>query len=119
MRTIQRHKLQTLTEAQFQSQVVEWAKVYGWRVHGERPAQYRDGRWATHIQGHAGFPDLVLVRGPRLIFAELKVGKNKPAAEQYAWHQALFDARSGSPHLEMYVWRPEEWSQILVLLSRS
>lgn len=114
-----RPKPQTLSEAQFQSQLVEWAKSFGWRVHGERPAQFRDGRWATHIQGHAGWPDLVLVRASRLIFAELKVGKNKPTREQNAWIQALLDARAGSPHVEVYEWRPEQWSEILVVLSRT
>lgn len=118
MTDIKRHKPATISERDFQAQLVEWARSFGWRVHGERAAQFRDGRWGTHIQGDVGWVDLVLVRGPRLIFAELKVGKNKPTPQQYAWHQALFDARAGSPHIEVHVWRPEQWSEILVTLSK-
>ena len=78
-----------------------------------------NGKAIPTVQGEAGFPDLVLVRGSRLIFAELKIGKNKPTPEQDGWIQALFDARAGSPSIEVHVWRPEQWSQILVTLSRA
>jgi len=102
-----------VTEAQFQSSLIKWAKTFGWRVHAERPAQYSDGRWATHVQGDAGWPDLVLVRPPRMIFAELKVGKNKLSDAQIAWWRVLTATST-----EVYEWRPEQWSQILAALSR-
>ena len=31
------------TEAQFQDTIIELAKVYGWKVHAERPAQTNKG----------------------------------------------------------------------------
>jgi len=70
------------------------------------------GRWMTAVQGQgAGFPDLVLVRGPRIIVAELKTRRTKPTIEQVAWLQA-FEA-AGVP---AYCWRPEEWAEIEEIL---
>ncbi len=108
------NKLMRLSEAQFQRNVVEWAKVYGWQVHGERPGRYSDGRWATMVQGVAGFPDLILVRPPRLVIAELKVAKNKPTLLQNVWLELL----ALVPGVEVHVWRPEQWSTILATLSK-
>ncbi len=113
-RGVKRHKPMQLSERQFQQSVIEWATTYGWQVHGERPGLYADGRWATMVQGQAGYPDLVLCRPPRLIFAELKVAKNKPTPLQNAWLELL----ALIPGVEVYVWRPEQWSQILVTLSK-
>ena len=102
----------TIPEAQFTDDILKWAKVYGWRRFHVR------GNTKRLIQGDVGFPDLVLVRGSRIIFAELKVGKNKATDEQFAWIQALFDVRDGQSNVGVYVWRPEQWSEILVVLSR-
>jgi hypothetical protein len=128
---IKRHKHMQLTEQQFTNQLLEWAKVYGWRRFHVRNS---GSNGMTTVQGDRGFPDLVLVRPPRLIFAELKVGKNKPTDEQDQWIAVLQDVGgSGTalyinergrpadvvyPWLETYVWHPEQWSEILVVLSR-
>ena len=61
-------KVFKINEAALQNAVIELAKLYGWKVHHTRPAQMPSGKWATPIQGHAGFPDLVLVRPPDTIF---------------------------------------------------
>ena len=58
--------------------------------------------------GAAGFPDLVLVRRSRLVFAELKVGKNKLTSEQEAWLKDL----EAVPYLESYLWWPVDWARI-------
>ena len=56
-----------------------------------------------------GFPDLVLVQGKRVLFRELKVGKNKPNANQRHWGALLM--RAGQDYA---VWRPDsEWEDQL------
>ena len=96
------------SEAAFQEQVLELARACGWLVHAERPALSRSGRWATPIQGDAGFPDLVLVHPQRrlLLFVELKMKGGKLTIAQQAWLDALntvvFAGLAG-------VWRPGDW----------
>lgn len=78
------------TEAQWQDAIVEAAKATGWLVHAERAAQTGQG-WRTAIQGHKGFPDLVMVhpRRARVLFIELKRKPNKATKEQLDWLAAL------------------------------
>jgi len=83
--------------------VIDTARVFGWRVAHFRPAQTKHG-WRTAVGGDgAGFPDLVLVRD-RVLFVELKVGRNTLAAEQAEWARYL-DA-AGAEH---YVWTEHDW----------
>lgn len=51
------------------------------------------------IHSDPGFPDLVLLRPPRLVFAELKVGKNTLSPHQERWRDALLAAGC-----EWYLW---------------
>lgn len=105
-----------MTEADFITTVIDLAKLYGWHVTHFRPAQMRSGRWATALQGHTGFPDLVLVHdgiGGGVIFAELKVGRNKPSEAQLEWLSRLQQAGA-----ETYVWRPEHLVDISRRLAR-
>jgi hypothetical protein len=53
-----------------------------------------------------GFPDNVLAR-ERVIFAELKVGKNKPTRAQREWLSGLAAARA-----EVYLWYPSDLDEI-------
>jgi hypothetical protein len=101
-------------ERDFQRAVIDLARLTGWRVHHTRPALTRRGRWLTPIQGDAGFPDLVLCRGGRVIFAELKRVGGKPTAEQQAWLEAL-QACAG---VECYLWTPDDWDAIEAILTR-
>jgi hypothetical protein len=101
-------------EKDFQRAVIDLARLTGWRVHHTRPALTRRGRWLTPIQGDAGFPDLVLVRAGRVIFAELKRVGGKPTAEQQAWLEAL-QACAG---VEVYLWTPDDWEAIIDALQR-
>src|SRR5437762_1447114 len=41
------------------------------------------------VMGHQGFPDIVAVRPPRLLFVELKGAKGRVSEEQLAWMDAL------------------------------
>lgn len=80
------------TEAECQRTIIEAARLGGWLVHHSRPAQMQSGRWATPIQGDVGFPDLVLVRGSRMIAVELKRKPNNPTPAQWKWINGLLDA---------------------------
>ena len=88
-----------ISEKDFQADVEKFARKNGWMVY-----HTRDSRKSA-----AGFPDLVLIRGPRLIVAELKVGDNKPTAAQLDWLEAFRGARVE----EVFVWRPEDWPVIV------
>jgi uncharacterized linocin/CFP29 family protein len=98
-----------LTEEAWQNQVIDLAKLFKWHVHHGRPARTGSGGWATAIQGHKGFPDLVLARDGRVIFAELKTDdpRSRLRPEQAAWLDALgLDQLRDGP--EVYVWRPRD-----------
>lgn len=97
-----------LTEKQWQQRVVDFARLKRWLV------------YHTFDSRHSapGFPDLVLVRAPRIIFAELKTdrapAKLPPAQEK--WIQELVACRAASLHFDVFVWRPADWSAVRVLL---
>jgi len=104
-----------VTEAEFQRQVVQLAKTLNWLVMHTRPAVNRSGKWSTPIQGHRGFPDLVLSHATRgTIFAELKAEKGRVSPEQHTWIDTL--RASGQ---EVYVWKPEHLQEIADRLSNN
>ncbi len=90
-----------LTEKQFEAQIKDLAKLYGWKYYHT---------WRS-IHSPAGFPDCVMVRDAGLIFAELKVGKNQPSIEQYIWLESL--ARAGQ---DVFLWYPEDFDEIVEIL---
>jgi Holliday junction resolvase len=104
-----------MSERDFERQVLELAKLTGWRAAHFRPAKTSKG-WRTPVSGDGeGFPDLVLVRPPVVLFAELKSeGGGKLRPEQAAWLEAL--GRCG--RVEAYLWRPSSWPEIEKTLTR-
>ena len=92
----------SLSEKNFSQQVVDLAQLLGWKV-------YR-----TWISFHspAGFPDLVLVRGDRLIMAELKSEKGQLTPAQEEWLEIL----RVTGKAEIYLWRPSDFEQIVGIL---
>ena len=64
--------------------------------------------WSGHST--AGFPDLVLVRGGRLVFVELKRQDGLLSDDQLRWIAAL-----SATCAEAYVWRPDAWTSGEVL----
>lgn len=102
-----------LTEAQFTTQVIQFARLMGWRVAHFRPAMTAQG-WRTAVQGDgAGFPDLVLLRGRALMFWELKVKPNKANKAQLDWIHCLMAAHGVTAHV-LY---PDDWGWIQETLS--
>lgn len=94
--------LPPITEKQFQQQIMELAVLYKWRCYHT---------WSS-MHSAGGFPDLVMVRVPRLIFAELKSDKGKVSIEQEAWLESL----RASGKCEVYLWRPSVWESITEVL---
>lgn len=102
--------LHPLSEAEFQSQVRQVAEIYRWGMHHNPESRRAD----------PGFPDLVLVRPPRILFVELKTDrgrldkrertdkKGKPLWNQQDWKDAL----EGCPGVEYYLWRPRDFDEI-------
>lgn len=100
--------MQKITEAAFLAQVLEYAKLTGWRSAHFRSAQTAKG-WRTAVSGDgAGFPDLVMIRGSRMIVAELKRDeRQKPSPEQLAWLEAFLGVG-----VEVFLWTPGGWLEI-------
>jgi VRR-NUC domain-containing protein len=94
-----------VSEFELQRAVVEAARLFGWLVAHFRPARTARG-WRTPVAADgAGFPDLVLVKPGRLVFAELKAATGRLSDEQARWLAAL----GLSERCEVYVWRPADW----------
>jgi hypothetical protein len=103
-----------LAERDFERQVLELAKLTGWRTAHFRPAKTSKG-WRTPVSGDGeGFPDLVLVRPPVVLFAELKSGKGKLRPGQRAWLEDL----KRCPGVEARLWRPRDFEEARRLLCR-
>jgi hypothetical protein len=93
-----------MIEQELQDAVIELSRLLGWRVAHFRPAKTANG-WRTPVEADGkGFPDLVLVRGGRLIFAELKSATGKLSDEQEIWVSELRLSEA-----ETYVWEPSRW----------
>jgi hypothetical protein len=93
-----------ISEKQFQDQVIALAILHGWKVHHVRPGMSSTGRWLTHVQGHTGFPDLVMAHNTHgILFVECKTIKGRLSEAQVDWCRTL-DAAGA----ETYVWRPTD-----------
>jgi hypothetical protein len=90
-----------LTEKAWLGQVIRLAEVLGWRY-------YHTHRSDRSV---AGFPDLVLVRRPRVIFAELKAQRTRATDAQLAWLAELRQCNQ-----EVYLWRPEDAEKVARIL---
>jgi hypothetical protein len=89
--------LPKLTEAQFQRQVVDYAKLMGWTV------------FFTHDSRHspAGWPDLVCIRRPRIVFMEVKAERTPVTQAQT---RTLAELRACG--LSAFVVRPSDWQWV-------
>ena len=92
-----------LTEAVFQGLVLDMAETFGWEV-------FHDG---DSRRSNAGFPDLVLVKDGRIIFAELKREKGAyPSKAQMNWLALL--GQAAGDNVMAVLWRPSSnWQEVL------
>ena len=111
--TADQRRLREITEAQWQSTVEEIARLCGWLVyHAPDNRPVLSGRGTRYVQNvRAGFPDLVLVRRDRLVFAELKRETGRLSDDQHCWLQALEDAKA-----EVFVWYPSDLQRVREVL---
>ena len=91
-----------MTERAWLGRVRDLAQLHRWRTY-----HTHDSR-----RSEPGFPDLVLVRGPRLVVAELKTAAGRVTPDQRAWLDALHGC--GPP--EVHLWRPDDWPTVLATL---
>jgi hypothetical protein len=98
-------KATATTEKQFQAQVVDLAMLCGWKTYHT----YDSRRSAP------GFPDLVLVRPPRLVFAELKSEEGLVMLDQRVWLETLSGCTEAP---ESYLWRPRDLEEAQKILKR-
>ena len=59
-------------------------------------------------RSEAGFPDLVLVKPPVVVFVELKTNKGRTSKEQTQWLEQL----GLCTDIEVHLWRPADWDEI-------
>ncbi len=88
----------TLTETEFQSQVLALARISGWK--------------ACHPHDEPG--SLILCRPPVLLFVGLKTEGGKLRPEQAEQLEAL----RGCEAAEARLWRPGDWPEIAERLAR-
>ena len=103
------------TEEEFMAQVMELARARNWKVYHPY-----DSRRSSY-----GYPDLTMVRPPRVIFMELKSEKGqldikqryspktgRALPNQKDWK----DAFESCPGVEYYLWRPTDWEDLVKVL---
>jgi len=92
-----------MTEKEFEAKLREIADLYGYACYHTHDSRRSD----------AGWPDLVLCKAPRLVFAELKTDskRSKASPAQVKWLRDL--EASGQ---EVALWRPAELPTILRVL---
>lgn len=83
-----------MTEKQLLEGIRKESKVFGWAAYHTHRSQFSEPGW----------PDLVLSKGRRMIFAELKRELEKASPHQVMWLDRLADAG-----MEVYLWKPSDW----------
>lgn len=92
-----------ISERQLQESVQTLAEYLGWWVWHDNDSR----------RNKAGWPDLVLIRPGRLIFAELKTETGRLTIEQRRILSMLYAAKQ-----EVYIWRPNDMETIREILKR-
>ena len=92
-----------VTEKDFQETVVQAAEMFGW--------------WHYHVadsrRSRPGFPDLVLIKPPKVIFLEVKREKGRLTVAQAGVLAMLEDCSE----VQAAVVRPTDWGQVVEWLS--
>jgi hypothetical protein len=107
--------MNSTTEAELQKNIIELARITGWRVAHFRPALMKQGgalvyRTPVAADG-AGFPDLVLARNGKVLFIECKSQRGELSDKQNEWLAVL-------PPDGTFVFKPDDWDKIVEILSK-
>jgi hypothetical protein len=100
---VQREILCTITEKDFLTTITTIANLCHWKPYHTWNSQH----------SVKGFPDLVLCKPPRVIFAELKREDGVTSNEQDEWIISLGQC----PGVESYLWRPSDLDRISEILN--
>ena len=92
-----------VTEASWQSTVIDLAELTGWWVYHNPDSR----------RSQPGFPDLVLIRAPRVMFLELKRETGRLSTVQ----REVIGHLEACPGVEVHVARPSDWSLVVEWLS--
>lgn len=101
-----------LTERRFMQQVLRYAELMGWRWWHDRATNAPRAckhckRKLSLPRNESGHPDLLLIRRPRVVWAELKAQRTPVTDAQRDW---ITELRACDQ--EAYVWRPDDWPEI-------
>ena len=91
-----------ITENQFREQIRDLSKLFGWLFYFT---------WRSY-HSPSGYPDITLVRPPRVILAELKTEKGQPTESQWIWLYTL----QNCPGIECYLWKPSDFEEIVEII---
>jgi hypothetical protein len=91
-----------ITEKEFSQQVRQLAILKGYKVYHTFLSIYSD----------VGFPDLVIAKEDKLIFAELKTERGKVSQAQKDWLGVLASTKK----CECFIWRPSDWDEVVSIL---
>ena len=102
----------SMKEVELQRNVEELFRLRGWLVHHTRVARGSE----------PGLLDLVMIRPPRVIFAELKTQKGQldnrmrwtKGGRRLPTQKEWFEALQTCPGVEVYLWRPSDWFGALI-----
>ena len=108
--TVYQKQLRAVSEREWQNLVISLAQGRGWKHYHPPDNKPVNGRIQKVV---AGFPDLVLVKGDRLAFVELKRETGKVSPEQVDWLASL--RATGA---ECYVWRPSMVAEAIKILDK-
>lgn len=109
------NQLKKISESEFLRQVIEYARLRGFRCAHFRPGRTKDGGWKTAVVADgAGFFDLCMMHPTtgKLVFAELKVGNNKLSASQQEWFDTAIMCARQSNSVFVELWTPADWERI-------
>lgn len=91
-----------ISEREFQAQVVQLAKLHGWMV---------SHSWLS-VHSAAGYPDIVAVKGARMLAIEVKRERGRVTEAQQTW----LDALGAVPGITAFAAHPHAWAEIVRLL---
>ncbi|HZU75525.1 MAG TPA: VRR-NUC domain-containing protein [Dehalococcoidia bacterium] len=97
-----REALPAESEASLQRKVQQLAGLFGWEAYHTR----------FSVASQPGWPDLALVRPPRLVLAELKRQDGRVTPAQQRWLALLGACTS----VETYLWRPADLELVAAVL---
>ena len=105
-----------IREVDWQKTVTACMDTFGWTWNHTRRSIGGKGKGWVTATTLKGWPDLVAWRGPRLLFVELKTDSGRLTNDQQVVLVELQEVARANPHVEVHVWRPKDWPQVVEVL---